>query len=513
MENYYRHRGYLSLESRQLYLDPPTVKAALAAAEESHLRAAPTLVYLANSIADDKQSIPYSVVAALDPTQSKPLGPFLPKGRDKLADDEIVLTDWDKSPLKDTPAGSTITLTYFAAEAHGPTETRTATFRLAGRIPLAGVADDPDLAPEFPGITDKTSPGEWEPPSSFNRSDIDTKMKGVHEQYWRHHRTTPKAYITLAKGRELWGSRFGDTTSVRLAPADGRSLKDAAVDFRKRLLAHLKPEDGGLVFDPIRQRALQASAGGNDFGELFLYFSLFLIVAALLLVGLLFRLNLDRRASEIGLLMATGYRRRTVFWLLLGEGAILAAVGGVIGLVAAVFYSRLLLDLLRRLWPNGLEQSILQPHASATSLVIGFAAAFLVSVGTIYWAMRALRNVPARALLSGDTTSAPTTATDRRERSKLFRHVSEAIPAIGFVANLGKLFWAILPLRKTPARASLSGETTVAPTATEERGWPVLSLYVAIVAAVLGLRFCPYRLSSTIRKCAPASSSVAVSCY
>ena len=363
VENYYRHRGYLSLESRQLYLDPPTVKAALAAAEESHLRAAPTLVYLANSIADDKQSIPYSVVAALDPTQSKPLGPFLPKGRDKLADDEIVLTDWDKSPLKDTPAGSTITLTYFAAEAHGPTETRTATFRLAGRIPLAGVADDPDLAPEFPGITDKTSPGEWEPPSSFNRSDIDTKMKGVHEQYWRQHRTTPKAYITLAKGRELWGSRFGDTTSVRLAPADGRSLKDAAVDFRKRLLAHLKPKDGGLVFDPIRQRALQASAGGNDFGELFLYFSLFLIVAALLLVGLLFRLNLDRRASEIGLLMATGYRRRTVFWLLLGEGAILAAVGGVIGLVAAVFYSRLLLDLLRRLWPNGLEQSILQPHA------------------------------------------------------------------------------------------------------------------------------------------------------
>jgi putative ABC transport system permease protein len=412
--DYYNRRGYLSLESRQLYLEPAVVNAAVAVAPEARLSAAPTLVYLANSISDGKNSIPYSVVAALEPTQPKPLGPFLPRGVSSLADDDIVLTDWEQSPLKGTPVGSTITLTYFAPDAPGAPQERRAPFRLAGRVPLEGVADDPDLAPEFPGITDKTTPGEWEPPSSFDRRDIDARMRGVHERYWTKYRTTPKAYVTLARGRELWGSRFGNTTSVRLTPADGRSLEEAAADFRGRLLHHLNPEDGGFVFDPVRERALQASTGGNDFGGLFLGFSFFLIAAALLLVGLLFRLNLDRRASEIGLLLATGYRRRTVLLLLLAEGAFVAAVGGAIGLLLAVFYSRLLLDLLRWLWPGGLEPSFLQLHITAQSLGIGFGAGFVVSLGTIFWAMLALRKVPPRALLAGETTVAMETAATPR---------------------------------------------------------------------------------------------------
>ena len=50
-------------------------------------------------------------------------------------------------------------------------------------------------------------------------------------------------------------------------------------------------------------------------------------LSALLLVGLLFRLNLDRRASQVGVLFAEGYPRAKVRWLLLGEGGALALVG------------------------------------------------------------------------------------------------------------------------------------------------------------------------------------------
>jgi ABC-type Fe3+-hydroxamate transport system substrate-binding protein len=46
------------------------------------------------------------------------------------------------------------------------------------------------------------------------------------------------------------------------------------------------------------------------------------------------RLNLDRRAAEVGLLLATGYRTRTVRRLLLTEGLVLAALGGLLGLTA-----------------------------------------------------------------------------------------------------------------------------------------------------------------------------------
>ncbi len=298
-------------------------------------------------------------------------------------------------------------LDYFEPVEAGQLHEYLAGFRLAGLVPMAGPADDPDLTPEFPGITDKLNIADWDPPFPYDN-------KRVHkpdEKYWDEHRTTPKAYVTLKRGQELWGSRFGKLTSIRLAPAD----EGTEAEFRRRLRDHLNPASGGFVFDPVRERALQASAGGNDFGGLFLGFSFFLIIAALLLVGLLFRLNLDRRAPEIGLLLATGYRRRTVFLLLLAEGAWLAAVGGLVGLALAILYSRLLLDLLRTLWPGGLEASFLRPFVTFQSLAIGFVAAFAVSVLTIAWAMRTLRKVAPTALLAGETTpAAEVTATSRR---------------------------------------------------------------------------------------------------
>jgi len=406
---YREHRDYLSLESRQMILEPAVGEAALAAAKESGLRAAPTLVYLANTIAANGREIPYSIVAALDPTEKPPLGPFLPPGVAALKDDEIILADWKKSPLQVKP-GDEVTLKYFEPVEGGELHEKEAKFRFAGLLPMQGAADDPDLTPEFPGITDKLSITTWDPPFPYDNRRV--KPGDENEKYWEEHRTTPKAYVTLKKGQELWGSRFGKLTSVRLAPAD----EGKVTEFGRRLLEHLKPEDGGFVFDPVRERALQASAGGNDFGGLFLGFSFFLIIAALLLVGLLFRLNLDRRAPEIGLLLATGYRRRTVFVLLLAEGAMLAAVGGLAGLVLAILYSRLLLDLLRVLWPGGLEASFLRPYITIQSLAIGFVSAFAVSVLTIAWAMRTLRKVAPAALLAGETTPAPEAASTGRRR-------------------------------------------------------------------------------------------------
>src|SRR5260370_6077645 len=131
-----------------------------------------------------------------------------------------------------------------------------------------------------------------------------------------------------------------------------------AHDFRKHLLEHLKPEQGGLVFEAVRQRALQSSAGASDFGGLFLGFSFFLIAAALLLVGLLVRLNLDRRATEIGLLLASGFRRSQLAAILLAEGAILAAAGTVVGCAAAVLYAGLLVRVLGAVSPGGTFTSV-----------------------------------------------------------------------------------------------------------------------------------------------------------
>jgi hypothetical protein len=401
--------AYLRLESRQMLLDPPVTGAALAAAEDAGLVAAPTLVYLANRIADGKDSIPYSIVAALDPGLPPPLGPFLPAGVKELKDGQIILADWKESPLHARP-GDRITLTYFEPEEEGRLREQTASFMLAGFVHLEGVAADPDLSPEFPGITDKLDLRDWNPPFPYH-NDL---VKPPDEHYWEEYRTTPKAYVTLATGQRLWHSRFGNLTSIRLAPPLGKAMSRSfdlprmAEKFRGSLLQHLTPEQGGLVFDPVRMRGLEASSGFFDFGTLFLGFSCFLIAAALLLVGLLFRLNLDRRAAELGVLLATGYRRGTVRWLLLGEGALLAAVGGVVGLGLAVVYAWLLLGALRSWWRGSLDQSFLQLHAGADawlSYVIGYTATLLVSLLTIAWAVRVLGRVAPRALLSGETVT------------------------------------------------------------------------------------------------------------
>jgi putative ABC transport system permease protein len=403
MEFFRTHHNYLSLESRQLLLEPAVADAAMAAAKDAHLRAAPTLVYLANSISAGKQEIPYSVVAALDPTLPAPLGPFLPPGVDRLEHGEIVLADWKDSPLQVQP-GQEIVLRYFEPEQEGRLEEKSATFRFRGKIPMQGAANDPDLTPEFPGITDKLGIRDWNPPFPYDNK----RVRPRDESYWDQYRTTPKAYVRLDDGQRLWGSRFGKLTSIRLATLAAKSKEDppdltkAADDFRHALLSRLDPERGGLIFDSVRQRGLAESVGSTDFGGLFLGFSCFLIAAALLLVGLLFRLNLDRRASEIGVLLATGYSRRTVRALLLAEGTVLAIVGGLLGLAGALFYAGRMLGFLATLWPG-----FLRLHAdNISSFLYGYSAALIVSVLTIAWAVRILGRIPPKTLLAGETAEA-----------------------------------------------------------------------------------------------------------
>jgi ABC-type lipoprotein release transport system permease subunit len=401
LDYYEKEHPYISLESKRLILEPAMVEAAEKAAQEVRLRVAPTFVYLANSISHGGKEIPYSVVAALDPTQAPPLGPFLPPGVKALADNEIVLVDWKESPLKAKP-GDEITLRYFPPEHQGETKERSATFRLAGFIPLQGPALDPDLTPEFPGITDKLTLKDWNHPLF---SDIGERVRRNDERYWRDYRTTPKAYVTLKRGVELWGSRFGHYTSLRLAPREaGGDLEKLAADFGARLLHSLRSEQGGFVFDRVKEHSLEESQGGTDFGMLFLGFSFFLILAALLLVGLLFRLNLDRRASEVGLLIAAGYRRGVVRNLLLGEGGLIAVAGALLGTVVALGYAGLLLGFLRRTWPGGLDSSFLHLHWTWQSLGIGLGGAVVISVLIIAWVVRGLGKMAPYLLLRGQTT-------------------------------------------------------------------------------------------------------------
>ena len=51
----------------------------------------------------------------------------------------------------------------------------------------------------------------------------------------------------------------------------------------------------------MRAQGLEASRGATNFGEYFLYFSFFLVISALLLTALFFKLGVEQRLREIGI--------------------------------------------------------------------------------------------------------------------------------------------------------------------------------------------------------------------
>src|SRR5262249_48094081 len=148
-----------------------------------------------------------------------------------------------------------------------------------------------------------------------------------------------KAFITLAAGQGMWANRFGSLTAIRYPVPLGTSAKAFRDSIYQKLRANLNPAQLGFHFEPVYDRALRAVEQSQPFGQLFIGFSFFLIIAALLLMALLFAFSLEQRAAEIGTLLAIGFTPKRVRQLLLAEGVALALIGALIGVMGGLAYS------------------------------------------------------------------------------------------------------------------------------------------------------------------------------
>ena len=152
----------------------------------------------------------------------------------------------------------------------------------------------------------------------------------------------------------------------------------------------------------VRAEGLAASTGATDFGAYFVYFSFFLVVSALLLASLFFKLGVEQRVREVGLLRAVGWDPRAVRNLFLREGLVLAVIGSALGILGAVAYAWLLMLGLRSWWVDAVGTTALALHVSPISLVAGAAGGVIAAVGCIWWTLRSLSSISERSLLAGE---------------------------------------------------------------------------------------------------------------
>jgi hypothetical protein len=225
-------------------------------------------------------------------------------------------------------------------------------------------AADRDLAPVYPGISDSPSLRDWNPPFPIDLR----RIRPVDEAYWEKYRTTPKAFVPLEVGQRLWRSRYGAVTSVRVAPPQGQSLVETRSDLEQRLRASIDPLTMGIAVRDVRAQGLAASRGATDFGAYFVYFSFFLVVSALLLASLFFKLGIEQRVREVGLLRAVGFGPAAIRRLFTGEGLLLAIAGSALGVLGAVGYAAMLMLALRTWWVDAVGTTALTLHVSASSL-------------------------------------------------------------------------------------------------------------------------------------------------
>ena len=397
-------RGALSLESATAIVGDAAAGAARAAAKTTGLSITESLVYLANSIRVGDRSVPYSLVAGIDEGAWRDVG-----GKDASQAGRaaapggpappLLLGAWAAADLRARP-GDRVTLEYYLWRDEGRLETRTADFTVAGVVPLSGLAADRDLVPDYPGITESPHLSDWDPPFPVDLERIRPKD----EEYWERHRTTPKAFVPLATAQLLWGHRLGRLTTIRLTPAGAAGpadLEDARAAYAEALRAALDPARAGLRVEAVRARALEAARGATDFGAYFVYFSFFLVVAALLLAGLFFRLGLEQRLPELGLLRALGFSGARLHRLYLGEGLVLAGLGGLLGAVASALYAGLMVLGLQTLWVDAMGTRRLELHVTPGALAAGALGGVAAALLAVVITLRGLRGRSPRGLLSG----------------------------------------------------------------------------------------------------------------
>lgn len=374
------------ISSERVFIDDQIVKA-FEPFRESHA----VLTYFANGLESNGKTTPYSFVSTIDDNN--------------LKDNDIIINDWVASDLN-AKIGDSLKVKYYEIGPLRQLIEKETQFIIKEIVPIEGKYADRELMPLLPGMSDAGHCRDWEAGVPIKLGSIRDKD----EAYWNKYKGTPKAFISLKKAHEIWSNRFGNNTAIRVS---NKTFSDK--EYRTLFSASVKPQNLGVMVTAVRNNGLKAARNGVDFSQLFLGLSFFLLVAAIILTALLFLLNLESRQSQLGTLLILGFTRNQIRKLLLSEGAIVAFVGGIIGLVIAVIYTKLIFIALNTLWWEVVRTSVLEIKIMTSTLITGLAISVLISIFTIIYSVnRSFRRQAVELQRQQDQPQKPLVATIKR---------------------------------------------------------------------------------------------------
>lgn len=318
----------IQLQSPRVFLDPVVERAALrAGANPSRY-----LTYFADGFTRGMEgpSTPFVFVCATD-NEGIVAG---------LRDGEAVITDWLADDLGVQPGGL-LRMVYLKPTLDDGLAPRGNTVMTKRVISQDNDALDRHLTPPYPGFAGVEDCADWDPGIPL---DLD-RVRPKDEAYWDAHGPTPRAFFTLSFGQKLWGTRFGNITSVRYP-----SSSNTTEDLRKALQERLPPRSLGVRPMAVFQEGVQPGNNAVNFSQLFLGLSFFLIAAAVVLIALLFVFTVEQRRRQTGLLRALGFPPRRIRRMLLLEGMLLALLGIIPGALAGALYNMGILAGLSTIW-------------------------------------------------------------------------------------------------------------------------------------------------------------------
>ena len=460
------HGTHFDVQSQQYLLKPIFSDLALTVAAENRIPTLPTLTYLANTISANGKTVPYSTIVALpidegefsellnrsatesdnqarnemegdSNTEDSQTSNAVTYPQGKIENPEIILNTWTAMDLG-VEVGDEISVTYYRVGAGEEYITETALFRLKGILPIEGITADRDVIPAFPGIHGTADMSEWESPFPIDY----TLIRSKDEAYWDAYGATPKAFIPLETGKQLWKNRFGDLTAIRMGIAPDADLQATRTLFETEFLKKIQPEQVGFQFLALQSDGLQAAGGATDFGTLFSSLSAFIIIAVALLVGMLFRIGVEQRSREIGILQAVGYPLTKIRRRFLYEGGIIVGIGSLWGCLLAVGYAQLMIFGLQTWWLPAIGTPFMELHISVWSLLIGALISLAVVMLSIRLTVHKVGKTSTVSLLAGKADFVEAAVGDKPKGRRMGGPLSWLAAAIG----LGIGIWVEQPV-------------------------------------------------------------------